>query len=86
MEARSTRPRALHLAPGDGNLSLPSLLLRRDNMQPKILLVNPPIDFSAYGYRLKPYGLLRVAGYLRGQTDLYLVGLSRPLLSPGSTC
>jgi len=42
-------------------------------MQPRILLVNPPIyDFSAYDFWLKPYGLLRVAGYLRGQADLAL--------------
>jgi Radical SAM superfamily len=42
-------------------------------MQPKILLVNPPIyDFSAYDFWLKPYGLLRVAGYLRGQAQLLL--------------
>ena len=42
-------------------------------MQPKILLVNPPIyDFSAYDFWLKPYGLLRVAGYLRSQAQLSL--------------
>src|SRR5262245_9550738 len=42
-------------------------------MQPKILLVNPPIyDFSAYDFWLKPYGLLRVAGYLCGQAQLSL--------------
>jgi radical SAM superfamily enzyme YgiQ (UPF0313 family) len=42
-------------------------------MHPKILLVNPPIyDFSAYDFWLKPYGLLRVAGYLRGQAQLSL--------------
>lgn len=42
-------------------------------MRPNILLVNPPIyDFSAYDFWLKPYGLLRVAGYLRGQADLAL--------------
>jgi hypothetical protein len=42
-------------------------------MAPKILLVNPPIyDFSAYDFWLKPYGLLRVAGYLRGRADLQL--------------
>jgi len=42
-------------------------------MQPKILLVNPPIyDFSAYDFWLKPYGLLRVAGYLRDQAQLAL--------------
>jgi radical SAM superfamily enzyme YgiQ (UPF0313 family) len=42
-------------------------------MVPNILLVNPPIyDFSAYDFWLKPYGLLRVAGYLRGQARLRL--------------
>lgn len=42
-------------------------------MRPRILLVNPPIyDFSAYDFWLKPYGLLRVAGYLRGQAELTL--------------
>jgi hypothetical protein len=42
-------------------------------MRPKILLVNPPIyDFSAYDFWLKPYGLLRVAGFLRHQADLHL--------------
>ncbi len=42
-------------------------------MHNKILLVNPPIfDFSAYDFWLKPYGLLRVGGYLRGQADLCL--------------
>jgi hypothetical protein len=42
-------------------------------MPGKILLVNPPIyDFSAYDFWLKPYGLLRVAGRLRGQTELRL--------------
>ena len=42
-------------------------------MRPNILLVNPPIyDFSAYDFWLKPYGLMRVAGYLRGQAELAL--------------
>jgi hypothetical protein len=42
-------------------------------MKPRILLVNPPIyDFSAYDFWLKPYGLLRVAGFLRGQADFSL--------------
>jgi radical SAM superfamily enzyme YgiQ (UPF0313 family) len=37
-------------------------------MNPRVLLVNPPIyDFSAYDFWLKPYGMLRVAGFLRGQ-------------------
>ena len=38
--------------------------------KPKILLINPPIyDFAAYDFWLKPYGLLSVAGYLRGKAD-----------------
>ena len=42
-------------------------------MAPKILLVNPPIhDFAAYDFWLKPYGLLSVAGYLRGKADFKL--------------
>jgi radical SAM superfamily enzyme YgiQ (UPF0313 family) len=42
-------------------------------MTPKILLVNPPIyDFSAHDFWLKPYGLLRVSGFLRSQADLKL--------------
>lgn len=42
-------------------------------MAVRILLVNPPIfDFSAYDFWLKPYGMLTVAGYLRGQADFFL--------------
>ncbi len=42
-------------------------------MKPRILLINPPIyDFSAYDFWLKPYGLLRAAGFLRGQADFAL--------------
>jgi len=42
-------------------------------MKPKILLVNPPIyDFAAYDFWLKPYGLLSIAGYLRGKADFEL--------------
>ncbi|KPK38244.1 MAG: hypothetical protein AMJ65_13185 [Phycisphaerae bacterium SG8_4] len=42
-------------------------------MKPKILLVNPPIyDFAAYDFWLKPYGLLTVAGCLRGKADFRL--------------
>src|SRR5262249_7424895 len=42
-------------------------------MKPRILLVNPPIyDFSAYDFWLKPYGMLRIAGWLRGQAELGL--------------
>jgi len=38
-----------------------------------VLLVNPPIyDFSAFDFWLKPYGLLRVGGYLRNQAELFL--------------
>ena len=40
-------------------------------MAPKILLVNPPVyDFAAYDFWLKPYGLLSVAGFLRGKAVL----------------
>jgi len=42
-------------------------------MAPKILLVNPPIyDFAAYDFWVKPYGLLSIAGYLRGKADFEL--------------
>jgi len=42
-------------------------------MKPRILLINPPIyDFAAYDFWLKPYGLLTVAGYLRGKADFAL--------------
>ena len=42
-------------------------------MTAKILLVNPPIfDFTAYDFWLKPYGLLSVAGNLRGKADFKL--------------
>ncbi len=42
-------------------------------MKPRILLVNPPIyDFAAYDFWLKPYGMLSVAGKLRGQADFAL--------------
>ncbi len=42
-------------------------------MKPKILLLNPPIyDFAAYDFWLKPYGLLSIAGYLRGNADFEL--------------
>ena len=42
-------------------------------MTPSILLVNPPVyDFTAYDFWLRPYGLLRVGGMLRGQARLDL--------------
>jgi pyruvate-formate lyase-activating enzyme len=42
-------------------------------MKLRILLINPPIyDFSAYDFWLKPYGMLRAAGFLRGKADLQL--------------
>lgn len=42
-------------------------------MKPKVLLVNPPIyDFAAYDFWIRPYGLLSVAGRLRGQLDFHL--------------
>jgi pyruvate-formate lyase-activating enzyme len=56
-------------------------------VKPRILLVNPPIyDFSAYDFWLKPYGLLRVAGFMRGQADFRLFdSLDRfdPRVPPG---
>ncbi len=42
-------------------------------MEPKILLVNPPIyDFAAYDFWLKPYGVLSIAGFLRGKANFSL--------------
>jgi hypothetical protein len=42
-------------------------------MKSKILLLNPPIyDFAAYDFWLKPYGLLSIAGYLRGRAEFVL--------------
>jgi len=42
-------------------------------MRAKILLVNPPIyDFAAYDFWLRPYGLLSVAGKLRGKAEFKL--------------
>jgi len=42
-------------------------------MTPRILLVNPPVyDFAAYDFWLKPYGMLSVAGRLRGNADFKL--------------
>jgi hypothetical protein len=42
-------------------------------MHPRILLVNPSIyDFSAYDFWLKPYGMLRTAGFVRAQADFRL--------------
>ena len=42
-------------------------------MKPRILLVNPPVyDFAAYDFWLKPYGMLSVAGKLRGRADFVL--------------
>lgn len=39
----------------------------------RVLLVNPPIyDFSAYDFWLKPHGLLRVGGALRGRAEMKL--------------
>ncbi len=41
--------------------------------RPRILLANPPIyDFAAYDFWLRPYGLLSIAGQLRGQADFAL--------------
>jgi hypothetical protein len=42
-------------------------------MVPRILLVNPAVyDFTAYDFWLKPYGLLSVAGFLRGKAEFVL--------------
>ncbi|MBW8015306.1 MAG: radical SAM protein [Planctomycetes bacterium] len=42
-------------------------------MQPRILLVNPPIyDFTAYDFWLKPFGMLTAAACLRRSADLTL--------------
>ncbi|MBN1516245.1 radical SAM protein [Candidatus Sumerlaeota bacterium] len=42
-------------------------------MTPRVLLVNPPVyDFTAYDFWLKPYGMLSVAGRLRGRAELHL--------------
>jgi len=42
-------------------------------MKPKVLLVNPPIhDFAAYDFWIRPYGLLSIAGRLRGQARFHL--------------
>jgi len=50
-----------------------SLLLKMFQKMTKILLINPPIyDFSAYDFWLKPYGLLRIAGFLHSKADLTL--------------
>jgi len=39
----------------------------------RVLLVNPPVyDFTVYDFWLKPYGLLHVAGNLRGCADVSL--------------
>ena len=39
----------------------------------KCLLINPPIyDFTAYDFWLKPYGMLTVAGMLRGRAEFTL--------------
>jgi hypothetical protein len=49
------------------------LFLCCDGMASRILLVNPPIyDFAAYDFWLKPYGLLSVAGQLRGPAEFLL--------------
>jgi len=57
-------------------------------MKPRILLINPPIyDFSAYDFWLKPYGVLRTAGFLRGRAEIALFDfLDRldPRVPPGN--
>jgi hypothetical protein len=51
-------------------------------VQQQVLLVNPPIfDFTAYDFRLRPYGMLRVAGQMQHSCRLsffdYLVSKRR---------
>ena len=49
-------------------------------MKPRILLVNPPIcDFAAHDFWLRPYGLLRVAGWLRDRAELRLFDYLDPM-------
>ncbi len=54
-------------------------------MLPRVLLVNPPIcDFTAYDFWLRPYGLLSVAGRLRGRADMRLFDyMDRSRMPPG---
>ncbi len=54
---------------------------------PRILLVNPPIhDFAAYDFWIKPYGMLSVAGQLRGRAQFTLFDyLDRRRFPPDDT-
>jgi pyruvate-formate lyase-activating enzyme len=55
-------------------------------MKPKVLLVNPPIyDFAAYDFWMRPYGLLSVAGKLRGQADFHLFDYMDRRADPGES-
>jgi hypothetical protein len=55
-------------------------------MKPKVLLVNPPIyDFAAHDFWIRPYGLLSVAGKLRGQADFHLFDYMDRRACPGDT-
>jgi len=51
-------------------------------------LVNPPIhDFAAYDFWIRPYGLLSVAGRLRGRADLHLFdSMDRLAVRNGTAC
>jgi radical SAM superfamily enzyme YgiQ (UPF0313 family) len=41
--------------------------------KPRVLLVNPPIyDFAAHDFWLRPYGMLRAAGFLRSKAEFSL--------------
>ena len=43
----------------------------KDEKKPRVLFVNPPVyDFSVYDFWLKPYGLLRIAGYMRDKVEI----------------
>ena len=64
---------AQQVSPSVVGRKLPARRYNHGTMKPRILLVNPPIyDFAAYDFWLKPYGLLSVAGYIRGKAQLLL--------------
>ena len=55
-------------------------------MEPKVLLVNPPIyDFAAYDFWMRPYGLLSVAGRLRGRADFRFFDYMDRRTGPGES-
>jgi len=61
-------------------------LLYSVGMKPKVLLVNPPIyDFAAHDFWMRPYGLLSVAGKLRGQAEFRFFDYMDRRLSEGGS-